>query len=335
MFFAAVPWYAWAMAFGVLIALMVLNEIGRFNKISGIIMYMVIPVILTIFVWPTTSGPDSGAATANWFQWFKVYSALAGCIIFWALRFSPKMQQKKWFYFFPPAILAINITEACIREFQVMGMGDTVINGMTYIGGGWNAFNAIAGILNILTICGWFGIIISKDKQHDMIWPDMMWFWIIAYDLWNFAYLYNCVTDRAVYGGLMLLLSCTIPAFFIKKGAWLQHRASTLGIWMMIVMTFPNFFTEGTFAIASTHNPTMYWIVSIIAFVANLAVAVYQVRTMLKTKRNPVKGELYVDSKTYLENYRDNINPQGTPSPAALAYPETEAAKMGEAKSNG
>jgi hypothetical protein len=160
----------------------------------------------------------------------------------------------------------------------------------------------------------------------------MMWFWIIAYDLWNFAYLYNCVTDRAVYGGLMLLLSCTIPAFFIKKGAWLQHRASTLAIWMMIVMTFPTFFTEGTFAIASTHNPMMYWLVSIVAFAANAAVAVYQVRTMVKTRRNPLRGELYVDSKTYLENYRDNIDPAGTPSPAAREYPEIEQAKMAEAE---
>ena len=26
-------------------------------------------------------------------------------------------------------------------------------------------------------------------------------------------------------------------AFFIKKGAWLQHRASTLALWIMFVMT--------------------------------------------------------------------------------------------------
>ena len=142
-----------------------------------------------------------------------------------------------------------------------------VINGMTYIGGPWNIMNGIAGILSILTISGWFGIIISKDKQKDMIWPDMLWFWIIAYDLWNFAYLYNCVTDRAFYGGAALLLSCTIPAFFIKKGAWLQHRAQTLALWMMLVMSVPQFFTGGKFAVASTHNPTAYMVVSIIALV--------------------------------------------------------------------
>ncbi|MCP4179976.1 MAG: ankyrin repeat domain-containing protein, partial [bacterium] len=56
----------------------------------------------------------------------------------------------------------------------------------------------------------------------DMIWPDMIWPWIIAYDLWNFAYTYNCIADHSFYCGLALLFSCTIPAFFIKKGAWLH-----------------------------------------------------------------------------------------------------------------
>ena len=30
-----------------------------------------------------------------------------------------------------------------------------------------------------------------------MIWPDMLWAWIIAYDLWNFAYTYNCMSDHS------------------------------------------------------------------------------------------------------------------------------------------
>ena len=74
--------------------------------------------------------------------------------------------------------------------------------------------NGIAGILNIIAISGWAGIIISKGKKKDMIWPDQLWFWIIAYDFWNFAYVYNCLGDHAFYAGAILLLACTIPAFF-------------------------------------------------------------------------------------------------------------------------
>jgi len=298
--FQAIPWYSWLMFFAVLGGLMLLNELGRYNKYTGIALFIVLPIILTIFVWPTTSGANSGQSTANWFQWAKTYSALTGCVIFMGLRFSKKIQNKKWYYVLPAAILAFNILEAVLREFEVSKMNG-VVDGMTYIGGPWNIMNAIAGILSILTICGWFGIIVSTDKQKDMIWPDMLWFWIIAYDLWNFAYLYNCVTDRALYSGVALLLACTIPAFFIKQGAWLQHRAQTLGIWMMVVMCFPEFFTAGKFAVASTHNPTAYMVVSIIALAANAGVAIYQIITIVKTKRNPFKDELYTELKSYKE----------------------------------
>jgi hypothetical protein len=44
-----------------------------------------------------------------------------------------------------------------------------VIDDMTYIGGPWNILNAIAGILSILTISGWYGIVVSKDKKMDMV----------------------------------------------------------------------------------------------------------------------------------------------------------------------
>ncbi|MBN1050990.1 hypothetical protein DVW05_02865 [Clostridium botulinum] len=304
--FQSIPWYSWLMFFIVLGGLMLFNEIGRYNKYTGIALFIVLPILLTIFVWPNTSGAKSGQSTANWFQWAKTYSALAGCIIFMGLRFSKKIQAKKWYYVLPPAILAINITEAVIREFQVYGMNET-INGMTYIGGPWNIMNGIAGILNILTICGWFGIIVSTDKQKDMIWPDMLWFWIIAYDLWNFGYLYNCVTDRAFYGGLALLLSCTIPAFSIKKGAWLQHRAQTLALWMMVVMIFPGFFTGGKYAVASTHNPRAYMVVSIIALAANILVVAYQVRTIVKNKKNPLKDEIYTELKSYNTIKKSNM----------------------------
>jgi hypothetical protein len=300
--FQAIPWYSWLMFFAVLGGLMLFNEIGRYNKYTGIGLFVVLPIILSIFVWPITSGPNSGQSTANWFQWAKTYSALTGCIIFMGLRFSKRIQSKRWYYTLPAAILALNILEAVVREFEISGIKkETITNGMTYIGGPWNIMNAIAGILSILTICGWFGIIVSKDKQKDMIWPDMLWFWIIAYDLWNFAYLYNCVTDRALYGGAALLLSCTIPAFFMKKGAWLQHRAQTLGLWMMLVMSVPQFFTGGKFAVASTHNPTAYMVVSVIALAANVAVAIYQIRTITKTKINPFKDEIFTELKSYKE----------------------------------
>ena len=159
--------------------------------------------------------------------------------------------------------------------------------------------NGIAGILNIITICGWMGIYISKDSSKDMIWPDMIWPWIIAYDIWNFAYVYNCVSDHSFYAGLALLIAPTLIAFVIKKGAWLQHRAHTLAAWMMFTMTFPHFVGESKFAVQSSHNENALFIVSLLALVANIAVLAYQGYRVIKYRKNIFKEEIYVGTKAY------------------------------------
>ena len=166
--------------------------------------------------------------------------------------------------------------------------------------------NGIAGLLNIITICGWVGIVISKDKSKDMIWPDMIWAWIIAYDLWNFAYTYNCIADHSFYCGVALLLSCTIPAFFIKKGAWLQHRASTLSLWIMFVMTVPSF-ADRIAPVPTTHNPTAFFIVSFVALIANVALAVYQFNKIRKNRLNPLKDEIFTETEAYKRVIAENI----------------------------
>ena len=238
----------------------------------------------------------------------KVYSALAGVLGFMALRYHPKLAANKWALAFPPAILTLNILEACIRDFQVGAMGaNGMVDGVYMVSGSWNYMNGVAGLLNLVTICGWAGIIISRGPAKDMIWPDMLWFWIIAYDLWNFAYVYNCVGDHSFYAGAALLISCTIPAFFIKKGAWLQHRANTLALWMMFTMAVPSFVTDSKFAVVASHNESALFAVSFIALAANIAVAVYQLRTIRTHRLNPLRDELYTDHAAYLEVRAANI----------------------------
>ena len=294
--FEAVPWYSILMWFVVLGGLILMNELARLNKWVSLVIFLVLPAVLTFTVWPKTAAPGSSVGT--WFHWAKVYSSLAGCLGFLAIRNIKGWSTNKYALLFPPAILSINILEAVVRDFQSYSING-LVDGVYTIGGPWNIMNGIAGLINIITITGWMGIFIGKDKKKDMLWPDMLWFWIIAYDLWNFAYVYNCVSDHAFYAGAALLISCTIPAFFIKKGAWLQHRAQTLGVWMMFVMTFPNFVDTSKFAIKSSHNPTALWVVSSLALAANIAVLVYEIYKVRKTKRNPLKEELYSDLPAY------------------------------------
>lgn len=298
--FAPIPWYSWVAWFVVLGALIGLNEVTRRWKWAGLAFFVALPVILTLFVWPITAG--AGSSTGTWFHWVKVYSALAGCLGFMAIRYLPKLAANRWVLIFPAAILAINIAEACIRDFQVGAMGaNGMVDGVFMVSGAWNYLNGIAGLINLITICGWFGIFISKDASKDMIWPDMLWFWIIAYDLWNFAYVYNCVGDHAFYAGAALLISCTIPAFFIKKGAWLQHRASTLALWMMFTMAVPNFVTNSQFSVSASHNPAALMTVSVIALAANVAVLIYQAYTAITRHKNVLTDELYDHLAGYQE----------------------------------
>ena len=172
---------------------------------------------------------------------------------------------------------------------------------MMVTSGSWNYMNGIAGILNIITITGWLGICISKKKSKDMLWPDMCWFWIIAYDLWNFAYTYNCLGDHAWYCGIALLFAPTVCAFLFGKGAWLQHRAHTLAFWVMFAMTVPSFIDQSQFAVKASQNTTALFIVSLISLLANIAVFAYMIYKARKTKRNPYKGELYTDLDCYKE----------------------------------
>jgi len=206
-------------------------------------------------------------------------------------------------------ILAINICEAVVRDIEVglnYAQGGFLADEAMYVlGGPWNFMNAAAGIINIIAITGWFGICIrkktEKDGSQDMLWPDMMWFWIVAYDIWNFAYTYNCLPGHAWYCGFALLLVPTLCAFTVGKGAWLQHRAHTLALWCMFAQTFPSFIDSGKFAVSSTYNTTALTIWSFAALLINIVVLVFMIYKTIKTKRNPYKGELYIDMSRYQE----------------------------------
>lgn len=311
----ATPLTAWAMWLLVLAALFAFNEVTRRWKTAGFFAFFILPVILTV-LWFTVL---SETTYTDWFHLAKVYSSTAGCIIFFLIRHLKgknkktgkewRLSDKKWALTLPAIILAINILEACVRDFQIgslyTGGGITADEGVYVLGGVWNYLNGIAGILNIIAITGWFGIVIrkktSRDNSRDMLWPDMLWFWIISYDIWNFAYTYNCLPHHAWYCGMALLLAPTLCAFTVGKGAWLQHRAQTLAIWCMFAQTFPQFQDKGIFAVTSTYNPSYYMAWGVVSLTANIALVTYMVMKIIRTKRNPYKAELYTDLKEYKE----------------------------------
>ena len=310
--YAVVGWFA------LLAVCISLNELCRRSKWFSLVMFLVIPSILTLTLWPRTAGP--GTTMNTWFYWVKTYSVLAGCLGFMAIRFVPRLAKNKFVLLFPAFILAVNIAEAVARDFEVYGMhlNGELLEGMATLSGPWNIMNGIAGILNILTISGWLGIFITRDNKKDMIWPDMLWFWVIAYDLWNLAYGYNCVGDQSFYSGFAILAAATIPELTWRKGAYLQHRAQTLAYWMLLCMTFSYAFDYSAFAVKGSLNPIALFTVSFLALAWNIGVFVYHFAKVIKYKRNVAVG-VHFDLGEYKELAAERDAHPGLPSIGAPA----------------
>ena len=248
---AIYQWIGWILVFCCLIGA---NELARRTKTGGVIAFLVIPAVLTVYFITIYTAAAMGADWAlnnptyvhmtSWFHYAKLYAATIGCIGFMALKYKwGSIGKSHWFKCFPFVIVAINILIAVVSDFEsaIRGWGTTWISteGVTLYGGWHNVFNGVAGLLNIFCMTGWFGIYASK-KKDDMLWPDMTWVFIVAYDLWNFCYTYNCLPTHAWYCGLALLLAPTVANFFWNKGGWIQNRANTLAIWCMFAQVFPD-----------------------------------------------------------------------------------------------
>ena len=240
--------WQWIAMLGVLLGLILLNEFARKTKFGGIVMFFVLPAILTAYFVAIQIGAAMGADWAlnnqtylymnGWFHYAKIYAALAGCIGFMMIKYGWGIGKQHWFKPFPFVIVAINILIAVASDFE------TAIKGwyvwflspeQVWLYGGWhNVMNGIAGLLNIFCMTAWWSVYASKDKT-DMLWPDMTWVYILVYDVWNFAYTYNCLPTHSWYCGIALLLAPTIAAVLWNRGGWIQNRANTLAIWCMSV----------------------------------------------------------------------------------------------------
>lgn len=307
--------YQWLGLFLVLGCLIGINEIIRRSKKGGLLFLVAVPIVLTVYFIAIHIGASNGSEWAlnnatytnmnSWFHYAKLYAALAGCIGFMMIKYQWSIGKKKWFIFFPYAILSINILIAVFSDFEsaIRAFNTTWISseGVTLHGGWHNVFNGVAGILNIIGITGWAGIYISKDK-NDMIWPDMIWIYILAYDLWNFTYTYNNLPTHSWYCGIALLLAPTLAALLWNKGAWLQNRANTLAIWCMFAQVFPLFQDQGIFAVNSVQsagNLVPMMTMSVISLISNIILVIIVISKSVKTKKNPYLNEMFTDSTDY------------------------------------
>ena len=58
--------------------------------------------------------------------------------------------------------------------------------------------------------------------------------------------------------------------------------------------------------IPTTHNPTAFFVVSLLALLSNVALAVWQLYRIRTRKLNPLKDEIYSDTKAYVRVKEEN-----------------------------
>ncbi len=328
----------WVLVFS---GLVICNEIARRTKAGGIFFFLVLPLALSAYFIAIAVGASTGAEWAannqtnlymgGWFHYAKLYAAVAGCIGFMMIKYKWGIGKQDWFKPFPFVIVAINILIAVGSDFEsgIRGAAALAETGSRYwlsnegvwlYGGWWNWVNGIAGIINIFCMTGWWGIYSSK-KKDDMLWPDMTWCFIIAYDLWNFEYTYLNLPTHTWYCGFALLLAPTFANKFWNKGGWIQNRANTLATWCMFAQVFPLFQISGKFSVLPTlygpgwkdglelsaasqptyADPRAQGIVALIALAANVICMAAIIKRAVTQKKNPYKYEIFTDQKDFKE----------------------------------
>ena len=317
----------WLMVF---VGLILANEFARRTKWGGIACFLVLPAGLTIYFISIYVGAAMGAQWAlnnptylymnSWFHYFKLYAATLGCIGFMMLKYKWSIGKKEWFKVFPFLIVAANILIAVVSDFESGIKGAMSPDGwwlssenVWLYGGWWNWLNGTAGIINIFCMTGWWGIYASKDKK-DMLWPDMIWLYILAYDVWNFQYTYLNLPTHTWYCGLALLLAPTVANALWNKGGWIQNRANTLALWCMFAQVFPLFQDRSIFttlpvlyadgfmdaAIRPTLvNPVPQGVISIVSLAINVLALALIIKRSKEQKKNPYKQELFTDTKDF------------------------------------
>ena len=324
---AAFQLLGWLMVF---VGLILANEFARRTKWGGIACFLVLPAVLTVYFISLYVGAAMGAEWAlnnptyvymnGWFHYFKLYAATLGCIGFMMLKYKWSIGKTDWFKVYPFLIVAANILIAVVSDFESGIKGALSPDGwwlssenVWLYGGWWNWLNGIAGIINIFCMTGWWGIYTSKDKK-DMLWPDMIWLYILAYDVWNFQYTYLNLPTHAWYCGLALLLAPTVANALWNKGGWIQNRANTLALWCMFAQVFPLFQDRSIFttlpvlyadgfmdaAIRPTLvNPVPQGVISIASLAINVLALALIIKRSKEQKKNPYKQEIFTDTKDF------------------------------------
>ena len=263
----SIRWVSWLNIALIFVLLFVGAEITSRYKWAPYFFFVVLPLCL-IPLWMTS---DMG-----WFRYAKLIAIIIGAMFITITRFNLKPKHIKYGVFLVVFGLAFNIGEAVTQDFSQPFLP--------------NKLNALAGVMNILTIYLWSTIRIDDKKPHNFQWPGMIIFWIIAYDLWNISFVYLNFPNTVHYTALAVIPVPTIIAIFVASGkfAWIQARAYSLVFYMIYIVTISTFDMPVSLVEPLPRGDGWIWALVILSLGSNVILLIFQWRYRL-TKKAPKK----------------------------------------------
>ncbi|MBF0188102.1 MAG: hypothetical protein HQL50_09255 [Magnetococcales bacterium] len=204
----------------------------RLKLFGNTVAWLVLPIVVAC-LWAI-----SDSALVNMFSYIKFVSVIAACLMVAAMRFKGWCDHH-WARVIMYLILFINICEGV--GFEIL---DITTGGPERHYGGF-IFNAMAGILILLTQA--YPRLMQIDSSHPNrpLMYDLGLPWILAYMLWNITFIYGCNAPGEPAGqwaatGIAHLATPFLLMMWRKRiDLWFHARVISLTIYVVYIISFP------------------------------------------------------------------------------------------------
>lgn len=237
--------YVVSMPLYIIILMLLVEFMRKHHRISAVFW------ILALFTFPLWFNELDG-----WFRWVKTFSVLIPTALLLSLgRVAAYEQRSGWWKAFRKdwvlwglyGVLGLNILEASLKD---LALG--------------NYFNAISGLILIVTIPlfkskgrkkGWK---FSKEKPGDLlVYTDPIWNFL--YTTWNIAFVFAENPGFAASSLCILLAAEIYPHIKKRPELYVQARAYTLAIHILIRATYDIFTPIMDSSAFASDTAVYYW----------------------------------------------------------------------------
>lgn len=210
-----------------------IRAIIRSPMYVSVLVFFGIPALLILY-WNLTD------FKAPFFAYVKLFSVAIGSLLISSIRYKP-WQNISWLKSLVYIALAINILEAVIDEISRGGL-----------------INAIVGAILIFTLAFPRYIEVDPTDSKNNFRYDLGLSWILTYVVWNFVFIYGISSEGndSPYAAFAVC-HLIVPLLLMGKSGlfFLQARAYSLGLFMMIFMSVP--FEPFYYTSPNWYNPTV------------------------------------------------------------------------------